>query len=95
MKLPLIQIDKANHFIYGFAIFVLMSLLVPILNLILMIFSNGLSEFMIGFIPLLTVILFAIGKEFYDKYIKKTYFDLGDMVMGIIPALIMYAQSLI
>lgn len=27
MKLPLIPLDKANHFIYGFAIFILASLL--------------------------------------------------------------------
>lgn len=29
MKLPIIQHDKANHFIYGFVIFIIANLLLP------------------------------------------------------------------
>jgi len=40
---------------------------------------------------LITVVIFAIGKEMYDYVVKETYFDLEDMVMTIIPAMIMVA----
>ena len=73
MKLPLIPQDKANHFIYGFLIFLISSLLLG------------------SILGLITVVIFAIGKEMYDYIIKGTYFDLEDMVMTIIPAMIMVA----
>ena len=72
MKLPLIPTDKANHFIYGFAIFLISSLILG------------------SILGLITVCLFAAGKEYYD-YKSYGKFDLADMAMTIIPAMIMVA----
>ena len=75
MKLPIIPLDKANHFIYGFVIFILANIILS------------------GLIALIITCVFAAGKEYYDY---KTYgkFDMLDMSATILPALIMYAQSL-
>ena len=50
---------------------------------------HALAGFIVGFawylllpnsiIPVVVVVAVAIGKELYDKYIKKTYFDFFDM----------------
>jgi len=44
-KLPLIPIDKANHFIYGSIIYTLSNLiLTPLLSLIIVLILGGLKE---------------------------------------------------
>lgn len=72
MSLLLMPYDKALHFIAGFAIFLVSSLVLG------------------SILGLITVVILAIGKETFDF---KSYgkFDLADMVMTIIPAMIMVA----
>ncbi len=78
MKLLLIPQDKANHFIYGFVIYMLTSILFD------------------GWIPLLTVVFFAAGKEIiYDKIMKKGTPELLDFIFTIVSGLLLYIQTLI
>ena len=72
LSMMLIPYDKALHFIAGFMIFLISSLILG------------------SILGLITVVIFAIAKEYYDF---KTYgkFDLSDAVMTIIPAMIMVA----
>ena len=56
--------DKVLHFLAGFVVGVFGMFLLPY-----------------DFIPypVVAVVAVAVGKEVYDKYIKKTYFDFFDM----------------
>jgi hypothetical protein len=76
MKLPIIPQDKANHFIYGFIIYILSNL-----------FLNAYASFSI-------VYLFALGKECYDEYYYKG-FDVKDLIVTIIPAIILILKDVI
>lgn len=90
LSLMLIPYDKALHVISGFAIFIFSSLAIHFIAFILLYFNITTAIYIIDFTPLIIVVLSAIGKETYDY---KTYgkFDLADMTMTIIPALIMVA----
>lgn len=44
MKLPLIPLDKANHFIYGFIIYVLANLILPDLYSLAVVFLFALAK---------------------------------------------------
>ena len=60
--------DKVLHFLAGFVVGVFGMLLLPY-----------------DFIPypVVAVVAVAVGKELYDKYIKKTDFDFFDMLITI------------
>lgn len=70
MKLPLIPHDKANHFIYGFVIFILSNL------------------FLIEWVSLGIVFIFALGKELYDEW-KYGGFDFVDLIYTLSPGIIL------
>lgn len=42
----------------------------------------------ISLISVLLSFLLSIGKEIYDKYIKKTFFDYTDIIASVIPSLV-------
>ena len=44
MKLPLIPIDKANHFIYGFAIYIIANTVLPDLHSLVVVLVFGLAK---------------------------------------------------
>ncbi|MGD2065747.1 MAG: hypothetical protein PVI43_01075 [Candidatus Bathyarchaeota archaeon] len=52
-----------------------------VLHVIAGMFMGAVSQLSVprSIIPIFVAILIAIGKELYDKYIKKTYFDFFDM----------------
>ena len=76
MSLPQLQQDKANHFIYGFLIFVLANLAFN------------------AYLSLAIVFLFASAKEIYDEW-KYGGFDLKDLLVTIIPAIILTLKEIL
>ena len=44
MKLPLIPLDKANHFIYGFVIFILLNIVLNDLHSLLVVFIFAIGK---------------------------------------------------
>jgi hypothetical protein len=44
VKLPLIPIDKANHFIYGFAIYIIANTVLPDLHSLVVVLVFGLAK---------------------------------------------------
>lgn len=81
----LISIDKLLHFVISFVI------VVTLFNMLILI---GLKDFILC-IVVSTIITFLIGvgKEFYDKFRKGTYFSFGDLFADIIG--IIYGLTLV
>lgn len=80
MKFKHPQNDKLLHFFYG--------------TLIALVFFAAYAIF--GLHPmfmLFTVLTVAVGKEVYDKFIRKTVFSLMDIVYTIVPGLVLYALT--
>ncbi len=57
-------------------------------------FISTIVSFLSIEINLIILLIFSIGKEFYDQYVKKTYFDIKDalatFVGGIAAILVLY-----
>jgi hypothetical protein len=96
MKLPLITLDKANHFIYGFAIYFISMAFFALLNMLPVgvAFVAFMDVVNWQFMPLATVVFFAIAKEIYDE-IDYGGFDCKDILATVTPALILTLTNII
>ena len=82
INLDKIPNDKLLHFFYGSIVSFITLLFVDIFHL------NPVL------IPVTTLIV-AVGKEVYDKFIRKTKFDVIDIVFTIITSIVLYIHLLI
>lgn len=87
MNLPIIPQDKANHFIYGFAIYFSSMAFFALLNLLPVgaAFVALMDVVTWRFLPLCTVIFFAVAKEIYDRT-GAGHSEVMDAVATVIPA---------
>ena len=93
MGLPLIPLDKANHFAYGVLIYFFATLGLFVGSIFPPLYFLH-SFFVWKYSPLLAVIIFGIGKELYDKYSGKGTPEIADAVWAIVPALMILVIDL-
>lgn len=86
MTLPLIPLDKANHFAYAVIIYFFATLGLFVCSIFPpLFFLNGFFTWKYSAFAI--VCTFVIGKEFYDKYSKKGTPEIADALWAIIPGL--------
>jgi hypothetical protein len=84
MKLPQLPGDKANHFVYGFLIFIVTMLAINIIQ-----YTNlELDGITVKFLPLTMVLLVAVLREIYGK-VKQNRWEIMDIAATIFPAIIL------
>jgi hypothetical protein len=84
MKLPQLPHDKANHFVYGFLIFIVTMLAINIIQ-----YTNlELDGTTVKFLPLTMVLLVAVLREIYGK-VKQNRWEIMDIAATIFPAIIL------
>jgi hypothetical protein len=74
MNLPQIPHDKANHIVYGWAIYYVAIIFIAIICLFF-----ELSDFLINYTPLAIAMVFGLYKEFRDEK-KYKGFDVLDLL---------------
>jgi hypothetical protein len=84
MTLPQLPQDKANHFVYGFLIFVISLIIINTLE----VFNIKTGSFITNYLPLLNVITIAILREVYGKVMRNRW-GLLDIIATIFPAIIL------
>lgn len=94
MGLPLIPLDKANHFAYAVLIYFFATLGLFVCSIFPpLYFMHGI--FVWKFSAFVVVCIFAIGKELYDKYSGKGTPEVADAIWAIVPALMILVIDLI
>ncbi len=93
MGLPLIPLDKANHFAYAVIIYFCATLGLFVGSIFPPLFFLH-AFFVWKFSAFITVCAFAITKELYDKYSGKGTPEIADAVWTIVPALIILVIDL-
>jgi hypothetical protein len=84
MKLPQLPQDKANHFVYGFLIFIVTMLAINIIQ-----YTNlELDGMIVKYLPLAMVLLAAVSREIYGK-VKQNRWEIMDIAATIFPAIIL------
>ena len=81
--LPIIPLDKANHFIYGFIIFIISSFIITIATNQ----NSNYTTLKTNVISLLITTLFALFKEIKDQITYKG-FCWADLLTTIIPSIL-------
>jgi hypothetical protein len=84
MTLPQLPQDKANHFVYGFLIFVISLIIINTLE----VFNIKIGGFITNYLPLLNVIIIAILREIYGKVMHNRW-EILDIIATIFPAIIL------
>ena len=79
-NLPIIPLDKSNHFVYGFIIFFISQLIITIVTINL----NNIYEFT-NIISFTITLIFALSKEIKDQIIYKG-FSWYDLIITMIPS---------
>ena len=82
--LPIIPLDKANHFVYGFIIFIISNFIITTFEIIL---NNGYSILEINITSLVITMLFALLKEIKDQITYKG-FSWYDLIITLIPSIL-------
>ena len=85
-NLPIIPLDKANHFVYGFIIFFVSQLIITIV-----IINSNININIISFI---ITLIFALSKEIKDQIVYKG-FSWYDLIITMIPSLSITLLSVI
>ncbi len=83
-NLPIIPLDKANHFVYGFIVFFISQLIFTIVNI----------NLNINIISVIITLIFALSKEIKDQIIYKG-FSWYDLIITMVPSLLITLLSLI
>jgi hypothetical protein len=84
MKLPQLPGDKANHFVYGFLIFIVTMLAINIIQ-----YTNlELDGMIVKYLPLAMVLLAAVSREIYGK-VKQNRWEIMDIAATVSPAIIL------
>ena len=94
MGLPLIPLDKANHFSYAVIIYFFVTLALYVGSIFPPLFFLRVF-FIWKFSAFIAVCVFAIGKELYDKYSRKGTPEIADAIWTIVPALMILIIDLI
>jgi hypothetical protein len=84
MTLPQLPQDKANHFFYGFLIFVISLIIINTLE----VFNIKIGGFITNYLPLLNVIIIAILREIYGKVMHNRW-EILDIIATIFPEIIL------
>jgi hypothetical protein len=84
MTLPQLPQDKANHFVYGFLIFVISLIIINTLE----VFNIKIGGFITNYLPLLNVIIIAILREIYGKVMHNRW-EILDIIATIFPEIIL------
>ncbi len=90
-NLPIIDLDKANHFVYGFIIFITLTILLNIFTINLD-FNNKILK--INIIGVIITTLFALSKELKDQLIYKG-FCWKDLLATILPSILITILNII